>query len=301
MPVTFQNWAHESARFLKPRSADLSQVDQRVRQFRTTPNLNTLRQLAAAILEWRRSKGAWHTSIRAGEMAELINLVKAESRVRFAQAQGQIFSWLHCEPLINQLAHDPFGFLNNPMRVLVIAGEPDGPATFRMTVDNDDGVFGDGDISVAPVNGPNHRWYTLSAPGRGPGVVMESVLMHRDITPHSTLHDVVGRFHPIAHPVMTTGQLTGCCFIMRRNAGVFECTHIEPNHANWANGNDLQDFLEGLHIPGATYYGRNQYGDSGVSIVGRETGGQWNVYAQRYERGAFHKTWRGVDHILANG
>ncbi|MEZ4467228.1 MAG: hypothetical protein R3F60_20865 [bacterium] len=300
MPVTFQNWTDQSGRFLKPRSPDLLQVDQRVTQYRNAPSYGTLRALASAILDWRAAKGNWTTSSRAREMVELINLVKAAAHQHFPQARGQIFSWVRCEPLLSQLVENTYHFLNHPQRVLVIAGEPNGPKTFRLEVDDNDNIFNDSKILLPP-HAPGHRWFSLGTDSRGPGFLMESVEMHRDITPHTTRNEILARFHPISRRVFTTGQLTGCCFIMRRNAGILECTHIQPLAPAWANGHDLQNYLESLDIPGATFYGRNQYGGAGVSIIGRLEGGQWNVYAQRYERGHFSKTFLGVDHILVNG
>ena len=297
MPVTLQNWTDQSGRFLQPRSGDLVQIDRAVARYRQAPGYATLRDLAAAILAWRAAKGAWHTSIRAREMAELINLVKAEARVHFPQAGPRIFSWLYCEPRLSMLVEDTRNFLTRPDQVVVIHGHDSGPKTFRLEAEDDDGVFREHNL-MSPLRAPRFCNYTLSVDNAGPGFLMESVAMHTETTPTSSREDVLRTFHPISRRLFTTGQLSGCTFLMRRNQGTLECAHIQPGES-WANGYELQDYLEKLNLPGTTIYGRKQYRDARVGIIGCLKDGLWNVYAQRYHPPG--KSYLGVDHILVNG
>lgn len=309
MPLNYQNWINRSSQLGRGRSADLVQVDQAVTQFGNGPSVLRLQQLADAILDWRAAKGNWTTSIRAADMRELINLVKAESRVRWPEASGQIFSYRQCVRVIHLLQANPQVFLNQ--NVMVIAGSPNGPRQFRLLRNDNDAIFENDDL-VGALTPPGQPWYGLATANRGPAIPMESVAMHQDITNVSGLATVEGRFHPIGAPLLTTGQITGCVFIMRRNpiGNVFECTHIQPNPANWpgdagAGGMNLQTYLQGLGIAGnPTFWGRHNYGvvppSLSLSVVGiRGGGGLWNVYAQRYDRTT--KALLGVDHILVNG
>lgn len=297
MTVTLRNWKWESAKVGHGRTDDLRAVDQRVEQYRLSPTLPNLRLLAGAILDWRRSKGNWTTSIRVREMIALINLVKAESRLSFPAASGQIFSYLHCEGVLASLQSNPQTFLQS--NVLVVSGSDNGPRQFRLEYRDDDGVFGNDDILQGAIPGRNS--YGLATSNRGPHLDMESVAMATDVTPASNQAFAVAKFHPITQALLTTGQLTGCCFIMRRHAGAFECAHIQPLAANWPGGGvALQNFLENLGIVGATFYGKKDYGDCHVSVVGRMApGGLWNVYAQRCILAT--KVILGFEQILING
>ena len=306
MPVNYQNWVRESTRLGKFRSADLIRVDQAVARFGNAPTILHLQALADAILDWRDQKGSWITSARADSMRQLINLVKGEARMRWPAVGANIFSYRQCERLVGLLQANPQVFMNQ--HSLGVAGAANGLQQFKLAAMNDD-IFIRDDVGLLVQGGL--PWYSLSTANVGPVVPMESVAMHQDITNASGVATVTGRFHPIGHHLFTTGALTGCVFIMRRNpvGNVFECTHIQPNPAHWpgdggVGGQNLQTYVQGLGIVGnPTFWGRHNYGMLGttaVTIIGiRSGGGLWNVYAQRYDRTT--RALLGVDHILANG
>lgn len=296
MPVTFQNWIQQSSKFGLRRSPELQRVDQCVGQYNKTKSESNLTALALAILDWRNSKANWTVTSRANEMKQLINLVKAEAQKTAHPGGRYVFSFCHCSDAATYLKNAPHGFLKS--RVVTIAGERDGVAEFKLSYGANDSVHDHCEILefLAPTGGA----YTLSTIGTGPKVPMDSVKMHRDVTPSSTLNFIEAKFHTITQDMMTTGQLSGCCFIMRRNvSGAFQCTHIQPN--NFGDGNALETFLKGLGLVGnnLTFYGRTDYTylTQHVSIIGKRNGGIWNVYAQRQD--ASHSIIQ-VDNIYLN-
>lgn len=280
-PLSLQNWKSKSSKFAKPRGGDLVDIDSKVTAYRNTKTKNNLKALAKAILDWQESKADWITSIRRNDVAKLIWIVKKEAETKVPEAWRDIFSYVHCEPLMQNFTSSLSWFLNN--HVVVVSGSGDGLTSFKLKHENKDGTFGIDEILVFYPRGK--PYYSFAASNRGPAVNVDCVNMHRDITPRTSRATVEGRFHPItAAPLLTTGQLTGCTFLMRVNHGQLECTHIEPFKANWANGHDLQDFLDGLGMVGVTSYGRNDYGDqASVAIIGRKhSSGRWHIYSQRY-------------------
>lgn len=89
---------------------------------------------------------------------------------------------------------------------------------------------------------------------------------------------------PLGGPaIMLTTQLTGCSFaIQDNNNGTLSVLHLQPSqHADGATMHTI------LSQTGWTkVYGRNNYVGNGrsVSIVGRRSGGQWRLWAQKQDR-----------------
>ncbi|MCA9525200.1 MAG: hypothetical protein KC549_02745 [Myxococcales bacterium] len=303
MPFNPNQWGTTSGKVFHPRSPGLLQVDAALTAYLNGKSSMRLRALARAILAWQATKPSWMTSIRGAAMVELVNYVKAEAKVQVPAADQEIFSYVHCEPVVTSLNSDPRqAMMRTP---LYIAGAPDGPTDFHVQYGCGDPTFlYDYLVAGLGVHAAATK-YTISPQVRGPTWRAVSIAMHTDVAPHSTADDITGKLHRLAGAShMTTGQLSGCAFVIRENAGHVECTHIKPNGFG-GDGVPLQDHLESLYLgPGAVIWGRKDYPYVGgaevrAAIIGRRGPHGWEIFAQRYQHQTsnvlgVHRIWPRV-------
>lgn len=271
-----------------PRSAELKAVDRAVAQYNQTRSAADLRALAEAVNAWRSSKDNWQNSIRAQRMQELIALIGNE----------------HYRNMANALRANLQGFLQ--VHPLMVSGSSDGIKDFRFHDTQPSGF----DALLAPP-----QVLKLGPTNPGPSVTMDSVKMYTDIRPNQSreanLALIEEHFHPLSGEFMTTGLLSGCVFITRRNpeTGAFECTHIQPLPGQgpefWENGQALHDYIRSLGISGTDVriWGRRDY-DNRTTIMGdANPDGTWNVYAQRigFDREKQRQYVQDVVPIVVNG
>jgi hypothetical protein len=104
--------------------------------------------------------------------------------------------------------------------------------------------------------------------------------------------------------IMITTKLTGCSFLVRVNAGVVECAHIQPNAGAIPpqTGQALRHTLSAAHAGGyAGLFGRGRSGNKGyeaqegATVVGIRRNNAWNIYAQRLVAG--QQTFKDVERI----
>jgi len=91
---------------------------------------------------------------------------------------------------------------------------------------------------------PIKPYYKLATTENNPSIDRESVEMLSHISHLSASDAVEAKSHPKSKDMMTTRQLTGRCFITRRNvnSNAFECTHIQPS--GFVDGCHLESFLQ---------------------------------------------------------
>ena len=103
--------------------------------------------------------------------------------------------------------------------------------------------------------------------------------------------------------IMITTKLTGCSFLVRNNAGVIECAHIQPNAA--ANPPQTGQALRTTLSAGGGYaslFGRGRTGMKGyesaeaATVIGVRRNNAWNIYAQRQVAG--QDTFKDVERIF---
>lgn len=297
MPVTLRNWTTQSGRAFKPRSAALIDVDNAVAAYRRAPSAISLKALANWLLRWMDSKPGWYHSMRYPEVRELVNLVKAEAAHHHWAGGNYIFSYCMAERAVPALANGLRTFLTN--HTFITAGQPDGVRNGELLFRRSDDIFGYDDLLLRPTSHGGASYYMQAAgTNRGPTVTAVYVAMHQDVTPVTDRMNIEGRFIPlVGSNFMMTGMLSGCCFMIRKVAGQVQCTHIQPLAPTWADGGQLQTYLESLGMNGVTFYGRNDYGygpnpgvdaSMKVTICGRlHPSGRWHIYAQRFMNSDF--------------
>jgi len=82
---------------------------------------------------------------------------------------------------------------------------------------------------------------------------------------------------------MTTGLLTGCCFVMLPVAGGFWCVHIRPEGIDAVTlQNDIEDHGHFAGAPGqaVSAFGRKDYGGAYAIVIGVNAPAGWKFYAQ---------------------
>ncbi len=80
--------------------------------------------------------------------------------------------------------------------------------------------------------------------------------------------------------VMLTCKLTGCSFVVRKENGQVEAAHLQPTDE------DGLDLNRRLAQPGQKAYGRLDYNfdKRAVTILGVRSGGQWRIFAQKWNK-----------------
>ena len=300
MPFNPATWRTDSGKAFHGRSTDLQQVDAALRQYELGKSAQTLKALTRAILAWQATKVPWTASIRRDAMVQLINYVKAEAVTRFTDGDQEIFSYVKCEPDMQILTTNPRRLMG--MRPIYVSGEAtDCVATFRLGWSSGDPTYDYGPIAVPNIFAAQEK-FSLASANRGPGMQAISILMHTDVTNLTTAPMILNKLYRLGGAsMMTTGQLSGCTFIVREDQGHLECTHLKPNGFG-GDGVPLQNHIEGLNLgPDVAIYGRKDYpnpnggGEVRVSVIGRRGAHGWEIFAQRYIHGT--SIVQGTDRI----
>ncbi|MEZ4474680.1 MAG: hypothetical protein R3F60_28615 [bacterium] len=291
MPFNPATWVNHSSRVFHGRSAGLQQIDQALAAYVQAKSGHTLKAVARAILAWQASKPGWSTSLRGLPMIDLINYVKVEAETQLPQATREIFAYVAGEPIITQLNSDPYKALQR--LPAYVTGAPDGPTDFKVQrTSSADGTYIHDLLQPGIAVGAGYDRIVISPLARGPVWRAVAIAMHTDVDAHSNANHIIGKLHTLqGASSMTTGQLSGCAFIIREHNGHVECTHIKPN--GFVDGVALQNHLERLYLgPGVVIWGRKQYpyqgGEVRAAIVGRRGPHGWQIYAQRYLHGTSH-------------
>jgi len=104
--------------------------------------------------------------------------------------------------------------------------------------------------------------------------------------------------------IMITTKLTGCSFLVRDNAGVLECAHVQPDGAAVPpqTGQDLRQYLSTNHAGNyGALFGRGRTGLKGyegteaATVIGVRRANNWSIYAQRLVAG--QSTFKDVERI----
>lgn len=279
--MDFANWKKLSSSFGHSRSAALKRVDDAVATYAFGKSLQSLKRLAACIIDWQATKGDWLVdSVRSAPMKQLVQGVKTES-VRLWPAVGKfIFNRLHCDIELRKLRENPANWLGaNPLAIG--GGAADGILDFYLTVDHPDPTYGMDDLTQCVSFFHMPRLYKLNcAPAYGaPLQNAMNIVMHRDFTAAGTATDVTAKLAAVPNgpKALVTGALSGCSFLIRTAGAALECTHIEPNGQT---GSALQNQLTGFNIANTRIFGRNDYPAAGqVTIIGINIAG-WEIFAQ---------------------
>jgi hypothetical protein len=290
MPFNPGAWLQTSSVKYRHRGRELQAVDVALAAYRLVAIRPRLEALVRAIIAWQDSTPNWGASVRAPAMVELINWVKT------AANENSIFSYVQCAPLVPRLQNGPFEALKH--RPIY----PEGTTTnkvfdFKLMWDHTNTTFHNSQLAGAPPYIAGVGYYKLATFGYGPTVRAVSIKMHRDIRPGVDASAILKLLHPLdGASFMTTGQLSGCSFLIQNKDGQIACTHIEPTH--FGGGRALQKYLDALALPNVTIYGRNDHPDPNirVTIFGRRRNGIWDIFAQRYNHTT--KVVEGVDAIL---